>query len=180
LNDDLVFAGLFETYPNAEAYLKALTGLLSITMRLEVKKIIAEGNDVAVFFALKTKASAKATTLVAEWHQIKMERSPTSSRPLMASPSRPCSQARNGVSPCWRLSLRLYGKQMMSLSPFSAVFRYHVESTSTSILWVSRRTTSASHGPRYTSPRIVDGKIVEHWTNFDQFGILMQLGAIPS
>ena len=28
--------------------------------------------------------------------------------------------------------------------------------------------------------RIVDGKIVEHWTNFDQFGILMQLGAIPS
>ena len=28
--------------------------------------------------------------------------------------------------------------------------------------------------------RIVDGKIVEHWSNFDQFGILMQLGAIPS
>jgi steroid delta-isomerase-like uncharacterized protein len=28
--------------------------------------------------------------------------------------------------------------------------------------------------------RIVDGKIVEHWTNFDQFGILMQLGAISS
>jgi predicted ester cyclase len=28
--------------------------------------------------------------------------------------------------------------------------------------------------------RIVNGKIVEHWTNFDQFGILMQLGAIPS
>jgi ketosteroid isomerase-like protein len=24
LNDDLVFVGLFETYPNAEAYLKAL------------------------------------------------------------------------------------------------------------------------------------------------------------
>jgi len=28
--------------------------------------------------------------------------------------------------------------------------------------------------------RIVDNKIVEHWTNFDQLGILMQLGAIPS
>ncbi len=27
--------------------------------------------------------------------------------------------------------------------------------------------------------RIIGGKIVEHWTNFDQFGILMQLGAIP-
>jgi steroid delta-isomerase-like uncharacterized protein len=28
--------------------------------------------------------------------------------------------------------------------------------------------------------RIVNGKIVEHGANFDQFGILMQLGAIPS
>ncbi len=71
LNDDLIFVGLFETYPNAEAYLKALTGLLSITVRLEVKKIIAEGNDAAVFFELETKAPAEATTLVAEWHQVK-------------------------------------------------------------------------------------------------------------
>jgi len=71
LNDDLVFVGLFETYPNAEAYLKALTGLLSITVRLDVKKIIAEGNDAAVFFELETRAPAEATTLVAEWHQVK-------------------------------------------------------------------------------------------------------------
>ncbi len=28
--------------------------------------------------------------------------------------------------------------------------------------------------------RIVSGQIVEHWTNFDQLGILRQLGAIPS
>jgi len=27
--------------------------------------------------------------------------------------------------------------------------------------------------------RIADGQIVEHWTNFDQLGILRQLGAIP-
>ncbi len=39
--------------------------------RLDVKKIIAEGNDAAVFFELETKAPAAATTLVAEWHQIK-------------------------------------------------------------------------------------------------------------
>jgi ketosteroid isomerase-like protein len=71
LNEDLVFVGLFETYPNAEAYLKALTGLLSITVRLDVKKIIAEGNDAAVFFELETKAPAAAVTLVAEWHQVK-------------------------------------------------------------------------------------------------------------
>ena len=71
LDKDLVFVGLFETYPNAEAYLKALTGLLSITVRLAVKKIIAQGNDAAVFFELETKAPAEATTLVAEWHQVK-------------------------------------------------------------------------------------------------------------
>jgi steroid delta-isomerase-like uncharacterized protein len=28
--------------------------------------------------------------------------------------------------------------------------------------------------------RIANGKIVEHWTNFDQVKILMQLGVIPS
>ena len=28
--------------------------------------------------------------------------------------------------------------------------------------------------------RIVGGQVTEHWTNFDQLGILQQLGAIPS
>jgi steroid delta-isomerase-like uncharacterized protein len=28
--------------------------------------------------------------------------------------------------------------------------------------------------------RVLDGQIVEHWTNFDQLGILRQLGAIPA
>lgn len=71
LRDDLVFVGLFETYPSADAYIAALTGLLSITVRLDVKKIIAEGNDAAVFFELETRAPAEATVLVAEWHQVK-------------------------------------------------------------------------------------------------------------
>jgi len=71
LNDDLLFLGLFETYHNAEEYIAALTKLLSVVVRLDVKKIIAEGNDAAVFFELVTKAPVEATTLVAEWHQIK-------------------------------------------------------------------------------------------------------------
>ena len=71
LRDNLVFVGLFETYPSADAYIKALTGLLSITVRLDVKRIIAEGNDAAIFFELQTRAPAEATVLVAEWHQIK-------------------------------------------------------------------------------------------------------------
>jgi SnoaL-like protein len=70
-NDDLLFLGLFETYHNAEEYTAALTKLLQVVVRLDVKTIIAEGNNVAVFFELETKAPVAATTLVAEWHQIK-------------------------------------------------------------------------------------------------------------
>jgi hypothetical protein len=70
LSDDLVFVGLFETYPNADAYIAALTGLLGVTLRLDVKTIIAEGSQAAIFFELETKAPAAAVTLVAEWHQV--------------------------------------------------------------------------------------------------------------
>ncbi len=71
LSDDLVFVGLFETYHGPDQYLTALTGLLQITVRLDVKTIVAQDNQAAIFFELETKAPAAATTLVAEWHQIK-------------------------------------------------------------------------------------------------------------
>jgi limonene-1,2-epoxide hydrolase len=70
LGDDLVFVGLFETYHGPEAYLAAFKGLLSITVRLDVKTIIAQGHEAAIFFELETTAPAAATTLVAEWHQV--------------------------------------------------------------------------------------------------------------
>jgi SnoaL-like protein len=71
LREDLVFVGLFETYPSADAYLAALTGLMQITVRLDIKALIAEGENVAVFFELETRAPAEAVTLVAEWHQVR-------------------------------------------------------------------------------------------------------------
>ena len=71
LADDLEFVGLFETYHGADEYMAALTGLLSITVRLDIKKIITEGNDAAIFFELETTAPAEATVLVAVWHQFK-------------------------------------------------------------------------------------------------------------
>ena len=71
LHDDMVFDGLFETYPNADAYLATFQGLMSITKRLDVLAVIAEGNEVAVFFELETGAPAPATTLVAEWHRVR-------------------------------------------------------------------------------------------------------------
>ena len=71
LADDLEFVGLFETYHSADDYMSALTGLLSITVRLDIKKIIGEENDAAIFFELETKAPAEGTVLVAEWHRVK-------------------------------------------------------------------------------------------------------------
>jgi len=71
LADDLVFVGLFETYPNAQAYLAALTGLLGITVRLDVLATVAEGDQAAIFFELETRAPAQAKTLVAEWHKVR-------------------------------------------------------------------------------------------------------------
>jgi len=69
LADDLVFVGLFQTYRSADEYLNALAGLLQVTIRLEVKAIIGQGNNAAVFFDLETKAPAEGKVLVAEWHQ---------------------------------------------------------------------------------------------------------------
>lgn len=74
LDPNLTFVGLFETYRNADQYLAALTGLLQIVVRLDVKAIIAEGQDAAIFFDLETTPPAPATTLVAEWHQIRNRR----------------------------------------------------------------------------------------------------------
>jgi quinol monooxygenase YgiN/ketosteroid isomerase-like protein len=71
LADDLEFVGLFQTYRSAEEYLKALTELLQVTIRLEVKVIISQGNNAAVFFDLETKAPAEGKVLVAEWHRFR-------------------------------------------------------------------------------------------------------------
>ena len=71
LADDLVFVGLFETYRGPDSYLVALAGLLGITVRLDVKRIVARGDDAAVFFDLETKAPVAANTFVAEWHQVR-------------------------------------------------------------------------------------------------------------
>jgi len=71
LDDDLVFEGLFETYPNADAYINTFTQLMSIVTRLDILTIIGENDQAAVFMTMVTTAPAAATTLVAEWHQVK-------------------------------------------------------------------------------------------------------------
>jgi hypothetical protein len=71
VDPNLIFYGLFQTYRSADEYLEALTGLLSITKRLDVKTIVAQDQEAAIFFDLETTAPAAATTLVAEWHKVR-------------------------------------------------------------------------------------------------------------
>ena len=71
LDDNMIFVGLFETYPNADAYIATFTQLMSIVKRLDVKVIVGEGASAAVFMEMETTAPAAATTLVAEWHQMR-------------------------------------------------------------------------------------------------------------
>jgi len=69
LDDNMTFVGLFETYPNADAYIATFTQLMNIVKRLDVKVIVGEGDNAAIFMEMETTAPAQATTLVAEWHQ---------------------------------------------------------------------------------------------------------------
>ena len=70
LASDMVFEGLFETYPNADAYLATLTQLMQIVTHIDVKVIIGEGDNAAIFMDMVTAGPINATTLVAEWHQV--------------------------------------------------------------------------------------------------------------
>ncbi|HSC46928.1 MAG TPA: nuclear transport factor 2 family protein [Gammaproteobacteria bacterium] len=71
LADDMVFVGLFETYPNADAYIATFTQLMQIVVRLDIKSIVGEGENAMVFMEMETTAPVPATTLVAEWHRVR-------------------------------------------------------------------------------------------------------------
>jgi ketosteroid isomerase-like protein len=71
LADDMVFVGLFETYPDADAYIATFTQLMQIVTRLDVKTIIGEGDEAAIFMDMVTTGPVQATTCVAEWHTVR-------------------------------------------------------------------------------------------------------------
>lgn len=66
---------------------------MSITERLDVKKIVAERDDAAIFFELQTRSPAEAIVLVAEWHQF---RDGKIVRVESAFDSRPCEAMLTG------------------------------------------------------------------------------------
>ena len=64
------FRGLFRTYHGSAEYLADFRQLLSITRRLEIKSVVAQGADAVILYELETVAPVAATTLMTEWHHI--------------------------------------------------------------------------------------------------------------
>lgn len=62
------FRGPIDTFDRVDDYLAALKGLGNIVTGSESEAVIAQGNEVALFYILKTKV---ADAPVAEWYTVK-------------------------------------------------------------------------------------------------------------
>jgi hypothetical protein len=69
LADDMVYHGIFMDLAGADAYMAVFRSFMEFTTRLDVKLILAEGENAAVFFEMETTKPARAVTFVGEWHQ---------------------------------------------------------------------------------------------------------------
>jgi len=70
LADDLSFVGPFDRFHAAEPYLEALLQLAPMIERVDMKRMFAEGDDVALFYDLVTKTPA-GTAPCAERYSMK-------------------------------------------------------------------------------------------------------------
>jgi ketosteroid isomerase-like protein len=69
LADDVSFKGPLGEVDGAEACAKSMEGLASATSGLEIRRMIADGNDVLTWFDLHT--SGAPATPVASWARVK-------------------------------------------------------------------------------------------------------------
>ncbi|WAS93822.1 nuclear transport factor 2 family protein [Nannocystis punicea] len=69
LADDVIFTGPFETLRTADAYVASLARAGERLERMEIRKIFADGDDVAVFCDLAMKAPLP-TSFVARWYTV--------------------------------------------------------------------------------------------------------------
>jgi hypothetical protein len=70
LADDLHFKGPFEEFNNAEEYMNSIARLAQIVTGTDVKKVLAEGDDVVTIYDLHTNTPA-GTSNIAEWATVK-------------------------------------------------------------------------------------------------------------
>ena len=71
LADDMVYQGIFKTFPSADAYMNVFHAFMEFTTRLDVQLILSEGENAAIFYEMETTKPARAVTFVGEWHQIR-------------------------------------------------------------------------------------------------------------
>lgn len=70
LADDLSFVGPFDRFSSPEPYLAALGQLAPMIERIDLKRVFAEGEEVALFYDLVTRTPA-GTAPCAEWYRVK-------------------------------------------------------------------------------------------------------------
>jgi ketosteroid isomerase-like protein len=70
LAEDLEFRGPIDTFHSAGDYLAAIRQLSAIVEGVEVEKVFADGDDVAMFYGLVTSTPA-GTAPVAEWYRVR-------------------------------------------------------------------------------------------------------------
>jgi hypothetical protein len=73
LHDNLSFHGPIETFSSPEPYLESPKKLHHIIQRIDVKKTLADGNDVCVLYDMVTNTPA-GTAFICEWYQVKGEK----------------------------------------------------------------------------------------------------------
>ena len=68
LADDLRFEGPIDRFNRADDYMKAISGLYGMVKGIDHQATVAEGDNVAVFYVLKTPV---ADAPVAEWYTVR-------------------------------------------------------------------------------------------------------------
>jgi ketosteroid isomerase-like protein len=70
LHDDLSFEGPIDRFSRAADYIQAVKRLEAISKRVEVRKILADGDDVVVIFDMVTETPI-GTAPISEWFHVR-------------------------------------------------------------------------------------------------------------
>lgn len=67
LADDGAFIGPLRSFTAADAFIKEAKLFMQLTKKIEIKKVIAEGNEVCVFWDYTTHVASIPAIPIAEW-----------------------------------------------------------------------------------------------------------------
>lgn len=70
LADDLAYSGPGARFDSAEAYLSSFHHVRRMTRRVEVEKVVADGNDVFIFYTIHVDHPATRELPIAEWFHL--------------------------------------------------------------------------------------------------------------